>query len=329
MGDKNNFFDVAAVGELLIDFTPAGFDASGDQLFAKKPGGAPANVLAAVSKLGGKTAFIGKVGNDMFGRFLRKTLSGIRIDTSGLVVDPIVPTTLAFVQFDEKGDRSFRFYRNPGADIMLHINEIPQQIIAGSRIFHFGSVSLTNEPSRSATMAAVKAAKERGCIISFDPNYRPPLWENAPEAKKQMMAGLELADIVKASEEEMLLLTGETDLQKGSLKLANYGASLVLVSLGAKGAFFRKGGLTGRVPTYDVKTIDTNGAGDAFLGAVLFCLRKWSLKEIHALSMPELTKLISFANAAGALTTSQNGAIPSMPTLEEIESCRANIPLLN
>lgn len=329
MDEKNNFFDVSAVGELLIDFTPAGHDPNEDQLFAQKPGGAPANVLAASCKLGGKTAFIGKVGNDMFGRFLRKTLDGLKIDTSGLVTDPVVPTTLAFVQLDENGDRSFRFYRNPGADIMLQKSEIPQNIIDRSHIFHFGSVSLTSEPSRSATIAAVQAAKEHGCIISYDPNYRPPLWNNVHEAREQMLAGLKLADIVKVSEEEMLLLTGETDLQRGSLKLGNSGASLVLVSLGAKGAFFRKNSLTGRIPTYDVKTIDTNGAGDAFLGAALFCLRKCSLEEIRALSNPELTKLLSFANAAGALATSKNGAIPSMPTLEEIENCRKNIPLLN
>lgn len=323
-----NVFDVTAVGELLIDFTPAGSDSVGDQLFVRKPGGAPANVLAAVSRLGGRTAFIGKVGNDMFGSFLRQTLNGLNIDISGLAADPIIPTTLAFVQLDEKGDRSFRFYRNPGADIMLQTSEIPQEILEDSRILHFGSVSLTSEPSRSATLFAVKAAKESGRVISFDPNYRPPLWQSSQEAKAQMTAGLALADIVKVSEEEMQLLTGKTDLQEGSLELERCGASLVLISLGAKGAYFRRGNVAGWVPTYDVKTIDTNGAGDAFLGAVLFRLKGRKLRDIRGLSEEKLTELLSFANAAGALATSRSGAIPAMPTLEEIEVCRKNVPIL-
>lgn len=321
-------FDVTAVGELLIDFTPAGVNASGEQLFARKPGGAPANVLAANSLLGGRNAFIGKVGNDEFGRFLRKTLEQHRIDVSGLMTDSEIPTTLAFVQLNERGDRSFSFYRKPGADLMLRDSEIKKEILSGCHIMHFGSVSLTGEPSRSATLEAVRTAKESGCMISYDPNYRPLLWDSTVKAKKLMAAGLELSDIVKVSEEEMTLLTGETDLEKGSLALARQGASLVLVSLGRKGAFYRRGNLYGEMPTYKVRTIDTNGAGDSFLGAALYCLRKKSLTEIRTLEETELREIVSFANAAGALTTMKSGAIPAMPVLEEIESCRRTVPLL-
>lgn len=321
-------FDVTAVGELLIDFTPGGNNADGDMLFARKPGGAPANVLAANSRLGGKTAFIGKVGNDALGQFLRKTLGDIQIDTSGLVVDPDIPTTLAFVQLDERGDRSFSFYRKPGADLMLRTSDIKEDLVTECHILHFGSVSLTDEPSRNATLFAVKTAKKAGCIISYDPNYRPLLWSDSEAAKQQMNTGLTLADIVKVSEEEMELLTGKTDLEEGSRQLAKYGASLILVSLGSKGAFYRKGEICGLLPTYDVKTMDTNGAGDSFLGAVHYRLRGKSLAEIQSLTEAEMKDIISFANAAGSLTTTRGGAIPAMPALAEIEACIKTVPLL-
>lgn len=321
-------FDVTAIGELLIDFTPAGNNAAGDLIFARKPGGAPANVLAANSKLGGKTSFIGKVGNDMFGQFLKNVLENTQIDTTGLIYDPDVPTTLAFVQLDARGDRSFSFYRKPGADVMLQISDIKEDMMTNCHVFHFGSVSLTDEPSRSTTLAAVEIAKKAGCIISYDPNYRPALWNNVETAKEQMKAGLALADIVKVSEEEMVLLTGKNDLQEGSNELARYGASLVLISLGPKGAFYRKGELYEMLPTYNVKTVDTNGAGDSFLGAVHYRLREKTLAEIQKLSQEDMEDIISFANAAGSLTTTKGGAIPAMPTLEEIEFCRKTVPLL-
>jgi fructokinase len=321
-------FDVTAIGELLIDFTPAGNSAAGDLLFARKPGGAPANVLTANSKLGGKTSFIGKVGNDMFGRFLKNNLESSRIDTTGVIIDQDIPTTLAFVQLDDRGDRSFSFYRKPGADLMLQISDIKENMMTNCHIFHFGSVSLTDDPSRSATLFAVDTAKKAGCIVSYDPNYRPALWDNVETAKEQMKAGLALADIVKVSEEEMVLLTGKTDLREGSNELARYGASLVLISLGPKGAFYRKGGLYEVLPTYNVKTVDTNGAGDSFLGAVHYRLRGKTLAEIQKLSQDDMEDIISFANAAGSLTTTKGGAIPAMPTLKEIELCRKTVPLL-
>lgn len=322
-------FDITAIGELLIDFTPAAGGAGGELLFAGKPGGAPANVLAADSRLGGKTAFIGKVGDDRFGRFLKKTLEDSRIDAAGLAVDRSIPTTLAFVHLDGKGDRSFSFYRKPGADVMLQISDLKKELLTDCRIFHFGSVSLTGDPSRSATLFAIKTAKRAGRIISYDPNYRPALWDGAETAKEQMKAGLGLADIVKMSEEEMVLLTGKTDLEEGSKAVLDCGAALALITLGAKGSFYRNAESCGTFPTYDVKTIDTNGAGDSFLGAVLYRLCGKNLPEIQKLSQKELEDIVSFANAAGALTTTKAGAIPAMPTLGEIEHCRRTAsPLL-
>lgn len=321
-------FDITAIGELLIDFTPAGISDAGDPLFAQKPGGAPANVLAANSRLGGRNAFIGKVGNDGFGNFLRGTLEKLGINVSGLCTDPDIPTTLAFVQLDRNGDRSFSFYRKPGADLMLRSSDIRDDLVSGCHILHFGSVSMTGEPSRSATLSAVRAAKSSGRIISYDPNYRPLLWNDSETAQKQMIAGLELADIVKVSEEEMTLLTGETNLEKGSNALARFGASLIFISLGARGAFYRDGDLCGTFPTYNVKTIDTNGAGDSFLGAALFRLRGKTLEEIRGLKEAELKDILLFANASGALTTMKNGAIPAMPSQEEILSCMETVPFL-
>lgn len=321
-------FDITAVGELLIDFTPAGSNAAGNALFAQNPGGAPANVLAAAGRLGSKTAFIGKVGNDGFGKFLKSTLDQNGISTDNLVMTDEVHTTLAFVQLDEKGDRSFAFYRKPGADIMLTADEVHPELLKNTKFLHFGSVSLTEEPSRSATLYAVKTAKEAGAIISYDPNYRAPLWSSETEAKQQMHAALPLADLVKLSEEEMVMLTGEHDLLAGARRIQELGVTLVLVTLGSKGAFYLLGDSFGTLPTYDVKTIDTNGAGDTFFGAVLYRLKGKSLQEIKELTVPELTEIISFANAAGSMTTMKSGAIPAMPTLEEVALCQKTVPLL-
>ncbi len=320
-------YDITAIGELLIDFTPAGQTERGDLLFARIPGGAPANVLAAAARLGGKTAFLGKVGRDAFGAFLRATLDGLGICTEGLCADPRVNTTLAFVQLDEHGDRSFSFYRKPGADVMLTYEEVRRDLVDSCRILHFGSVSLTDEPSRSATLQTAKYAREQGKIISYDPNYRPPLWEDAETAREQMLRGLRLADVVKVSGEELQLLSGAAGLEEGSARLAGYGPSLILVSLGEKGAFYRLGQLTGRQPTFQVNTIDTNGAGDSFFGAVLHRLSGKSLADIRAMGREELEDILSFANAAGSITTTRKGSIPALPTLEEIEECRRTVPL--
>lgn len=323
-----DFYDVTAIGELLIDFTPAGNSQRGDQLFARIPGGAPANVLAAAAKLGCRTAFIGKVGNDAFGRFLASTLEEAEIDAAGLVFSPY-NTTLAFVTLDEKGDRSFSFYRKSGADMMLEFADVKKELVEKCRILHFGSVSLTDDPSRSATLETVRLARSMGKIISYDPNYRPLLWENAEDAVFWMREGLKLADIVKLSDEELQLLTGTDDPEAGTTRLAEEGKSLVFVSLGAKGAFYRCGSLSGLLPAYDVKTIDTNGAGDSFFGAIISRLKEKSLSSIRSLSKEELEDILSFGNAAGSLTTTKKGSIPALPTEEEIEACRKSAPFLH
>lgn len=313
--------DIVSLGEILIDFTPNGTNEQGIALFARNPGGAPANVLAMNSKLGGTSAFIGKIGNDAFGAYLKDTLNSHNIDTSGLVTDSEVPTTLAFVQLDKSGERSFSFYRNPGADMMLNTNEVKRDLINDCKIFHFGSVSLTDEPCRKATFDSVAYAKEHGKIISFDPNYRPLLWKDKAESIKIITKAIAFSDILKVSEEEMYLITNETNLELGSEKLLNMGPSLVLVSLGEKGACFRNKKHFGIFPTYNVNAVDTTGAGDAFVGAMLWQIKDFNLCEISNMNLAEN---INFANAAGSLTTTQRGAIPALPTLREIKKIQEN-----
>ncbi|WP_291017607.1 carbohydrate kinase [Faecalibacterium sp.] len=321
-------FDVVALGESLIDFTPNGTNPQGIELFARNPGGAPANVLAMNARLGGKTAFIGKVGKDGFGDFLRQTLVESSIDVSGLVIDEKIPTTLAFVQLDSKGDRSFTFYRNPGADVMLTSAEVNRNLIDDAAIFHFGSVSLTSDPSRTATLEAARYARQQGKLVSFDPNYRPLLWEHPADAVVQMQEGVKLADLLKVSEEEMQLITNESDLARGSQALLEMGPSLVLVSLGAKGAYYRNAVGAGHLPTYDVPTVDTTGAGDAFMGAIHYQLRRKAAEDLRTLPAFELEEIVRFGNAAGSLTTTKGGAIPAMPSMVEIQNCIASIPLM-
>ena len=321
-------FDLLAVGEILIDFTPGGKNADGAELFARNPGGAPANVLAMHAKLGGRTAFIGKVGADGFGSFLRTVIEGQGIDAAGLAVDPEIPTTLAFVHLDEKGDRSFSFCRKPGADIMLRAEEIPDEHISVCEVFHFGSVSLTDEPARSAVLGAAQRARDMGKLVSFDPNYRPALWKREEDAVVEMLAGTKLCHILKVSGEEMTLLTGTSDLHAGAEKLLGFGPKLVLVSLGADGAYFKTKNACGRLRAYDVHTVDTTGAGDAFLGAILYRLRGKTGDGLDAMSADELFDIVSYGNAAGSLTTTKGGAIPALPTHEEIEQCRAETKTL-
>lgn len=312
--------DIVALGESLIDFTPSGINEMGMQLFSRNPGGAPANVLAMAARLGGKTAFVGKVGDDDFGRFLEKTMLDARIDCSGLKKDSEIPTTLAFVQLNAQGNRSFTFYRKPGADIMLEKEEVPEKLLKNCRIFHFGSVSLTDEPCRSATVFAAEKARGHGALISFDPNFRPLLWSDIPTAKKTILDIVPFADLVKVSDEEMELLTGETDLEKGSEKLCALGPKVVFVTLGPKGAYFKAPTGTGIFPAYNVKTIDTTGSGDAFWGTVLWKLTREN-KPLEDISLSDWQKLTMLANAAGSLTSAKKGAIPAMPTLAQAQEC--------
>lgn len=311
-------FDLVSLGEILIDFTPCGTTEQGIARFARNPGGAPANVLAMNSKLGGSSAFVGKVGQDAFGSYLKSVLVQHDIDVSALAVDAEIPTTLAFVQLDETGDRSFTFYRKPGADLMLRPEEVPAVLLADCRIFHYGSVSLTGEPCRSAAFAAAEQAKAQGCLVSFDPNYRPALWQDPEDARRQIEKGIASADILKVSEEEMQLITGESDPERGSALLLAAGPTIVFVSLGEKGAYYRNAAGHGHCPAYRVDTIDTTGAGDAFVGAMLWQLRNCTRQQLAGL---ELREAVQFANAAGSLTTTRSGAIPALPTQEEIRAC--------
>ena len=325
--------DILTLGELLMDMTQNGTDENGNGMFTAFPGGAPANVAVAAARLGAETGFIGKVGNDAFGRILAETLKKEGVDISGLFTCNEQPTTMALVSVDENGEREFAFYRNPGADTQLTADEAISAI-AGSHIrgnedllggqaklpaiLHIGSLSMTTMPAREACESAVHYAKDRGVLIGYDPNYRAALWDSEERAVEMMKSLLPLADILKVSDEEMLLLTGTEDFEEGSRILSDQGPSLVLVTLGAKGVFVRMGSYSGTVPGFSVRVADTNGAGDTFFGAVLCQISK---REglIDGLGEDELRKIVTYANKAASLTCSRRGAMPAMPYADEID----------
>ena len=307
--------DIVAIGEVLIDLTQKGVDENGVAQYAANPGGAPATLAVAAARLGAKTAFVGKVGRDAFGSSLRAVLEANDVDTQGLLEDGKEHTTLAVVSVDETGERSFSFYRNPSADVNLRAEELPEKLLKDTRVLHFGSVSLTAEPARSATLYAARAARENGCLVSYDPNYRASLWNSQEEAVREMKNALPLCDILKISDEELPLLTGTTDPAQGSALLSKLGIRLIFITLGPEGAFFRLGEQTGSVPGIPVKVGDTNGAGDTFFGAALSKLVK---EDLNTLTLPRLTQIAAFANKAASITTSRHGAIPAMPRLEEV-----------
>ena len=308
--------DITAVGEILIDLTQSGINELGIPVFAANPGGAPANLAVAAARLGASTAFIGKVGTDSYGTFLRNTLIDNQVDVSGMVTDPRNRTTLAVVAVDKQGERTFSFYRDPSADVTLKAEEISDEQLKNTKFLHFGSVSLTTDPACSATLHAARTAKANGALISYDPNYRASLWSDEATAVERMLEPLDMVDVLKVSDEELPLLTGTEDLEKGSQILADKGIALVLVTLGANGAFYRFGGHTGHIPGIRVKVGDTNGAGDTFFGATLAQLAKFD--RLDDITAEELEKIIAIANKAAALTTSRHGAIPAMPTREEV-----------
>ena len=310
--------DITALGELLIDFTYAGESESGQRLFEQNPGGAPANVLAAAGRLGLSAAFIGKVGADMHGEFLRDTLVNAGIDTRGLVMDPAAFTTLAFVALGANGERSFSFARKPGADTLLRTDELPLELIRESRVFHVGSLSLCAEPARSATVAALEEAEKAGCIISYDPNYRAALWDDKETAKAHMCSLLPYADMVKISDEETELLTGFTAPEEAAAAILEYGAGLAAVTLGAGGVYIAVRDGRCRIAGYRVAAVDTTGAGDAFWGALIYAMLRMG-KKPDELTADDAVRLARFANAAAALCVSKRGAIPAMPTLAEVE----------
>jgi fructokinase len=312
--------DVVALGELLIDFTGSGSSAQGNPIFEANPGGAPCNVLAMLAKLGYSTAFIGKVGADMFGNLLKSTIVEAGIDASGLVIDEEANTTLAFVQTAPDGDRNFSFFRKPGADTRLRTEEAQSDAIENCKIFHFGSLSLTHEPARTATQNAVFLARKSGALISFDPNLRPVLWGSLTDAKEQILWGCAQCDILKAADEELQFLYGCTDITEGASRLQKDfpNVRMLFATKGKHGSevFFK--GIHVALPTYTkVRTIDTTGAGDAFCGC---CLAYLLERGINSMREVELTEMLRFANAAASIVTTRKGAIRSMPRREEIET---------
>ena len=307
--------DITAVGELLIDFTPSG-NGTG-QTFIANPGGAPCNLLTMASHSGSKTAFIGKVGNDGFGRFLKRTIEKEGIDTSGLVLSDQMNTTLAFVQLDETGERSFSFYRKGCADINLEEDEVDLERIKETQILHFGSLSFTDEPSRSTVLHMLVYAKEQGVWISYDPNYRPSLWASEEEAKHWMLQGLQYADFLKVSIEEMELLTGEEDPKNGCKLLSSHGVRCIFVTLGQDGCFYSTPIGEGYIPGFFSQPVDTTGAGDTFFGALLSRFLASGLDPSHP-DPKELEEILRYANAAAALCVEGFGGIPSIPSHDEV-----------
>jgi fructokinase len=317
-------FDVLALGELLIDFTENGSSAQGNPLLEANPGGAPCNVLAMLQKLGKRTAFVGKVGRDMFGAQLREAAESAGICMDYLLEDAHVHTTLAFVKTFPNGDRDFSFYRDPGADMMLRSDELPLEAIKKARIFHFGTLSMTHPDVRFATRKAVTVAKEAGALISFDPNLRPPLWYDLEEAREQIAWGLSRCDILKIADNELEFMTGETDFDRGAEKLReSYPNIKVLnVTAGADGSYSYTGGRRVFVPSFRLGgTIETTGAGDTFCACVLNYVLEHGADKLSEI---EVTDMLRFANAAAYLVTTRKGAIRSMPEREQVEEILAN-----
>lgn len=311
-------YDVTALGELLIDFTENGVSGQGNPLFEANPGGAPCNVLAMLSKLGHKTAFVGKVGKDFFGEQLKSAVTEVGINVDSLYMDEEVHTTLAFVHTDPDGDRDFSFYRNPGADMMLTEMDIPAEQIQNSKIFHFGTLSMTHEGVRAATKKAVGIAKESNAVLSFDPNLRPPLWKSLEDAKEQVRYGLAHCDVLKISDNEIQWFSGEEDLDAGIEKLRQqYPIPLVLLSMGKEGsrAYYQKLRVE-RKSFLQEKTIETTGAGDTFGACCLHYVLKYG---IDGFDKQKLTEMLTFANAAASIITTRKGALRVMPSIAEIE----------
>ena len=312
-------FDVVALGELLIDFTENGKSAQGNMTYEANPGGAPCNVLAMLNKAGRKTAFIGKVGQDLFGNKLKATLDEVGIDTSNLIIDEDARTTLAFVETFPDGDRDFSFYRNPGADMMLRKEDLHEDLIRDAKIFHYGTLSMTHDGVREATKKAIDIAKESGAILSFDPNLRPPLWKTLDDAKEQVAYGLSKCDVLKISDNEIQWFTGEEDFDAGIAKLREqYNIPLIMLSLGRDGSRAYYKDLRVEVkPFLQDSTIETTGAGDTFGGCCLHYVLKYGLDNLDE---EKLTEMLTFANAAASIVTTRKGALRVMPTREEVQN---------
>ena len=317
--------DVTALGELLIDFAPAGTDENGYPILAAKPGGAPPNYLAALAAYGAKTALLCKVGSDAFGEMLTETLKNAGIETSGVVVDHSVFTTLAFVTIDASGDRSFSFARKPGADTCLRFEELDLSLIDRAKVFHFGTLSLTHEPARDATQRAVAYAKAGGKLITFDPNLRASLWDDMEEARKQILWGLGQADIVKISDEEVDFLWNCSAQEGAQLLIDEFGVRLAMVTMGAEGAFLKNGSACAFAACPPVKPADTTGAGDIFGGSAVSRILKLG-KRPEDLYDDELAIIAAFATTAASLSTQKAGGIPSVPGEDEVYGMLTEIP---
>jgi len=317
MGGTMKKYDVTALGELLIDFTENSFSENGNPLLEANPGGAPGNVLAILSSLGKKTAFIGKVGADNFGRMLKKIASEIGIDTSGIIETPDIPTTLAFVHTLPDGDREFSFYRCPGADVTLCEDDLNVDIIRNSTIFHFGTLSMTEPACQGATKKAVEIAKQSGAIISFDPNLRMSLWRDLDNLRESVIYGLTLCDVLKISDNEIEWLTGSSDYKSTAIALQKqYNIPLIFVTLGKDGSMVLSHNTFAKHSGYKVNTIEATGAGDTFFGAVLSYISRDGIIDY---SESELYEMLRFGNAAAAIITTRPGAMKVMPEREEIE----------
>lgn len=312
-------YDVVTLGELLIDFTENGTSGQGNPIYEANPGGAPCNVLAMLNRLGRKTAFIGKVGKDIFGNRLKATLDEVGIDTTNLVMDEEIRTTLAFVETFADGDRDFSFYRNPGADMMLKADEVDMEVVRNTKVFHYGTLSMTHEGVRKATREAITAAKEAGAILSFDPNLREPLWKSLEDAREQVAYGLSQCDVLKISDNEIQWFTGEEDFDAGIAKLrAQYDIPLIMLSMGKEGSRAYYKDLRVEVkPFLQEKTIETTGAGDTFGGCCLHHVLEYGL---HNFDEEKLTTMLTFANAAASIITTRKGALRVMPDEKEVRA---------
>ena len=310
-------YDVVALGELLIDFTENGTSAQGNPVFEANPGGAPCNVLSMLARLGHRVSFIGKVGKDMFGEQLKSAIEEVGIDSRNLVIDEEVHTTLAFVHTYPDGDRDFSFYRNPGADMMLTKDDVQVDLIQNSKIFHFGTLSSTHEGVREATRYAIDVAKENGCIISFDPNLRPPLWKDLEDARVEIEYGLTKCDILKISDNEVEFLFGTTDYDKGAALIREkYNIPLVMITLGKEGSrAYYKDMRVEVAPFLQDNTIETTGAGDTFCASALNYVLEHGLED---LTEENLKELLTFANAGASIITTKKGALRVMPSRQEV-----------
>ncbi len=310
-------YDVVAIGELLIDFIENGMSTQLNPMFEASPGGAPCNVLAMLQKLGNRTCFIGKVGDDFFGHMLEETIGDCGIGTEGLVFDKEVPTTLALVHKKADGDRDFSFYRNPGADMMLTENDVEINLIKNAKLLHFGTLSMTHKEAEKATLKAIKTAEDNGLLISFDPNYRAPLWDDEERAREKMTLGFKHCDILKISDDEILFYTGKASIDEGMKDILDeFGIRLACATLGKKGSIgYYKGQRIFTESVANPDAIDTTGAGDTFMGCVIdYCLHH----DLDNLSGDDLLNMLTRANRAASVITTRKGALKVMPALNEM-----------